>query len=68
MTVDLRDYNIMVNGDFFISLEWIEELGEGGLHFKADYTGNPVITRAASQGKWNKQEDISFGFTVSVKN
>jgi len=68
MTIDLSDYNIMVNGDFFISLEWIEELGEGGLHFLADYTGSPVITRAASQGKWNKQDKISFGFTVTVKN
>jgi hypothetical protein len=68
MNIDLSEHNIMVNGDFFVSLEWIEGLGEGGLHFLADYTGPPVITRAASQGKWNKQGDLSFGFTISVKN
>lgn len=67
LTIDLRDYNIIVNGDFFVSIELIEGLGEGGLHFLADYSGAPVITRSASQGKWNKQDDLSFGFSVTAK-
>lgn len=67
LTVDLSDYNIMVSQDFFISLELIEGLGEGGLHFLADDDGPKVFTRAVSQGKWNKVEDLSFGFSVSVK-
>lgn len=67
LTIDLSEYNIVVNGDFFVSIELIESLGEGGLHFLADYSGSPVITRSASQGKWNKQEDVSFGFTVTAK-
>ncbi len=67
LTIDLSEYNIVVNGDFFVSIELIESLGEGGLHFLADYSGAPVITRSASQGKWNKQDDVSFGFTVTAK-
>lgn len=67
LTVDLSDYNIVVNGDFFVSLELIEGLGEGGLHFLADYDGPKVFTRAVSQGKWNKVDGLSFGFSVSVK-
>lgn len=67
MTIDLSDYNLLVAEDFFISIELIEGLGEGGLHFIADYTGTPVITRAASQGRWNKQKKLSFGFSVTVK-
>lgn len=67
LTLDLSDYNIMVNGDFFISLELIEGLGEGGLHFLADEDGPKVFTRAVSQGKWNKVDEVSFGFSVSVK-
>lgn len=66
LTVDLRDYNIVVTQDFFVSIELIEGLGEGGLHFLADYDGPPVITRSASQGKWNKQKSLSFGFSVTV--
>jgi len=67
LSIDLDEYDIVVQGDFFVAIELIEGLGEGGLHFLADYTGNPIITRAASQGKWNKQEDISFGFSVTAK-
>lgn len=68
LTVDLSDYNIVVTDDFFVSIELIEGLGEGGLHFLADYTGSAVITRAVSQGKWNKvNDDLSFGFTVTAK-
>ena len=67
LTIDLAEYNLMVNEDFFVSIELIEGLGEGGLHFLADYNGSPIITRAASQGKWNKQDDLSFGFNVTAK-
>ena len=67
LTVDLSDYNIVAEEDFFVSLELIEGLGEGGLHFLADYDGSPIITRAVSQGKWNKQKDLSFGFTVTAR-
>jgi len=67
LTVDLSDYNIMVNGNFFVSLELIEGLGEGGLHFLADYDGPKVLTRAVSQGKWNEVDKLSFGFSVNVK-
>jgi hypothetical protein len=67
MIIDLSEYHIMVTHDFFISIELIEQLGAGGLRFLADYDGIPVITRAASQGKWNKQGSLSFGFSVLVK-
>lgn len=67
LIIDLNEYNIMVNEDFFVSIELIEGLGEGGLHFLADYSGSPIITRATSQGKWNKVEDLSFGFTLIAK-
>lgn len=67
LEVDLSDYGIVAEGDFFISLEWIEDLGEGGLHFYADYSGPKIITRAAAQGKWNEQDDLSFAFTVMVR-
>ncbi len=67
MNIDLSQYDIMVIEDFFISIELIEQLGNGGLHFLADYKGTPIITRATSQGKWNKQVQLSFGFSVVVR-
>ena len=67
LSVDLDEYDIVVQDDFFVAIELIEGLGEGGLHFLADYSGNQIISRAASQGKWKKQEDVSFGFSVTAK-
>lgn len=67
LDVDLEDYGIVAEGDFYVSLEWIEDLGEGGLHFAADYSGPKMVTRAASQGLWNPQQDVSFAFSVSVR-
>lgn len=67
MTIDLNDYNIVMYEDFFVSIELIEQMGEGGLHFLADYQGIPIITRAASQGRWNKQKKLSFGFNLTTK-
>ncbi len=67
LTVNLYEYDIIVNGNFFVSLEWIEGLGEGGLHFMADYSGPQLITRATSQGKWNVRDDLSFAFTITAK-
>lgn len=67
MKIDLSAYDIMVTEDFFISIELIKQLGNGGLRFLADYKGSPIITRATSQGKWNKQAKLSFGFSVVVR-
>ena len=67
LSIDLSDYNIVVYEDFFVSIELIEGLGEGGLRFMADYEGSPIITRAVSQGKWNKKSDLSFGFNLTTQ-
>ncbi|PCH66436.1 MAG: hypothetical protein COC01_07960 [Bacteroidetes bacterium] len=67
ITVDLRDYNIVVEDDFFVSLEWIEDLGENGLFFSAGFFGSPTISRQTSQGDWKKIGNVNMGFNVTVK-
>ncbi|MDI1254789.1 MAG: carboxypeptidase-like regulatory domain-containing protein [Flavobacterium sp.] len=67
LTIDLSGYNIVAESDFFMSIELIENLGEGGLHFLVDEDGPRIMSRAASHGKWIQQEDVSFGFTVTTR-
>ena len=67
LSVDLRKSNIVVEDDFFVALEWIEDLGEDGLYFSASLMGSPVITRHTSQGIWEKEGPVSLGFNVKVK-
>ena len=51
LIINLEPYNIIVNGDFMVSLELAKDLGEGELYF---YTGTGKLTyfRITSQGSW----------------
>lgn len=51
LDINLEPYDIVVNGDFLVSLEHVKDLGEGELYF---YTGTRRLTyfRITSQGNW----------------
>ncbi|GAA3627127.1 carboxypeptidase-like regulatory domain-containing protein [Flavivirga jejuensis] len=66
LSADLSKYNIVVEDDFFVSLEWIEDLGKDGLMFSIGLFGSPIIERKTSQGDWNKV-GVGIGFTVDVE-
>ncbi len=66
ISVDLSQYNIVVEDDFFVALEWIEDLGEGGLFFSAGFFNTPLIARETSQGGWHKVGLVGLGFTVTA--
>lgn len=68
LSVDLRKYDIVMEEDFFVSLEWIEDFGEGDLRFSIGFLGSPVIYREASQGHWTVINGIGPGFRVKVKH
>jgi len=67
LTLDLSEYNIVVEDDFMVSLEWIENLGEDGLRFSMAFFGSPVIYRHTSQASWKKMKPFSIGFSVTAK-
>jgi hypothetical protein len=68
LTVDLREYNIVLEGDVIITMEWIEELGKHGLAF-ATSSGwgekHRAIVRHTSQGDW-KRGGPGIGITLKV--
>ena len=66
LSVDLTKYDIVMEEDFFVSLEWIENFGEGNLQFSVGLFGSPVIYRNASQANWQKISAIGPGFNVVV--
>ena len=68
MKIDLTKYNIWVEGDFYIGLEWIQDLGNKSLLFSADLFNEPVISRQTSQGDWNHVKGLGLGFNVDVKH
>jgi hypothetical protein len=67
ITKDLSPYALVIDQDFFIAIEWIEEMGPGDLFFSGGFFGAPLIAREVSQGKWSKVSAASVGMTVEVR-
>lgn len=68
ISVDLKEYDILVYDDVFISLEWIDEdLGSEGLWFSAGVFGKSIYARSTSQAEWKKQRGLSLGMSVTLR-
>jgi len=67
LTVDLRKYNIVMEDDFIVTLEWLEDLGIDGLRFSMGFLGKAIIHRSTSQAKWEKTRGITIGFNVTAR-
>ncbi len=64
---DLTPYEIVIDQDFFVAIEWIEDLGPGKLFFSGGFFGSPLIAREVSQGKWSKVGSASVGMNIEVR-
>jgi hypothetical protein len=60
--VDLQSKNIVVDGDFLITLEHVKDLGKGSLYFCAGLMDKTYF-RNTSQGNW---ETVPVGISISV--
>jgi hypothetical protein len=67
VTKDLTPYEIVIDQDFFVAIEWIEDLGSGDLFFSGGFFGSPLIAREVSQGTWAKVGTASVGMNVEVR-
>lgn len=65
VSVDLTPYEIYVEDSFFISLEWIEDIGIEGLWFSAGMLGKSLFARATSQDRWVQQK-FNIGMGVEI--
>ena len=64
---DLTPFQIVIDEDFFVAVEWIEDLGPGNLFFSGGFFGAPLIAREVSQGTWSKVGTASVGMNVEVR-
>jgi hypothetical protein len=68
--IDLSSYEIIVEDDIVIGLEWIEGNMEGtssGIVFSAAPLNNGTFLKYSSQGKWKRFKGMGVGFNVRVK-
>ncbi len=62
ISFDLEDENIIVTGDFLVSLEHIKDLGDGEVAYSADNKQKTYV-RKTSQGKW---KIVKTGISISA--
>ncbi|MBN8697607.1 MAG: carboxypeptidase-like regulatory domain-containing protein [Bacteroidetes bacterium] len=66
LTVDLKPYNIIVEDDFLVSLEWIEGHGSEKINFCAGLMNGNSMFRKTSQDSWKKISPVGIGFNCTV--
>ena len=66
VTKDLTPYDLVIDEDFFVSIEWIEDLGPGKLFFSGGFFVSPLIGREVSQGSWSKIGSANVGMNVEI--
>ncbi len=67
VSVDLEKYNIVVEEDVIITIEYITDFSEGSyLYFSAGLFGSNLYQRHVSVSKW-EQTGMRIGFNVDVR-
>jgi hypothetical protein len=66
LTVDLKNYNLVVENDFLVSLEWIEGYGSDKISFCAGLMNGNCLYRKTSQDAWQKANPVGVGFNCTV--
>lgn len=66
LSVDMKKYNIWVDNDFLVSLEWIEDYGPNKLYFCVGLMDSNSMWRKTSQDKWQKATPVGIGFNSTV--
>lgn len=67
---DLKEYNLKVDNDFFISYQYIEDMGDYGLYFTFSFNKAPTLWRESSHSTWNREQYndkvISIGINTTL--
>jgi len=66
VTTDLSAYNIVVEDDFLLSIEWIEDYPKDSLDFAASFFGKKIWIRETSQAKFIKIPIIGIGLSATI--
>ena len=66
LSVDMKKYNLWVNTDYMVSLEWIEDYGPNKLYFCVGLMDSNSLWRKTSQDIWQKATPLGIGFNSTV--
>ena len=71
ITVDLTPYDIVLNDDVIVSLEWVDNEGENkkgeAIFFSLGLFTNGTLYKKSSQSRFKKHSSLGIAFTVNVR-
>jgi len=71
LSVDLAPYNLVLENDFFLGLEWVKTLNKGNISKDLQFCiglgqAGGIFTKSTSQAPWKEQSQRKFGFKVHL--
>lgn len=71
ISVDLKPYDIVLNEDVVIALEWVDTEGENNegeaIFFSLGLLTNGTLYKKSSQAKFKKHSSLGVGFNIDVR-
>lgn len=69
--VDLKPYNIVLNDDVIVALEWVDSEGENNkgeaIFFSLGLMTNGTLYKKSSQADFKKHSSLGVGFNIDVR-
>lgn len=66
ISIDMKKYNLTIENDFLVSLEWIEGYGNQNITFSVGLMNGNCLYRKTSQDVWHKANPAGVGFNCKV--
>jgi len=66
LIVDLEKYRLIVNDDFFVTLEWVDNYGDGQFRISSRI-GTSGIKQKVTSGDYWRNLPFTLGYNVLVK-
>lgn len=71
LSVDLASYNLVIEQDFFLGLEWIKTLNKGTINKDLQFCiglgqAGGIFSKTTSQANWKAQSQQKFGFQAHL--
>lgn len=71
VSVDLKPYDIVLNDDVIVSLEWVKNEGDPqkgeAIFFSLGFLSGGTFVKTSSQGKIKKYSNMGVGFNLDVR-
>lgn len=71
ITIDLKPYNIVLNNDVIVTLEWVASDGENNngeaIFFSIGMFNSGTLYKKSSQAKFKKYSNMGVGFNIDVR-